>query len=140
MCGGAAHDHHGYFARVKVELLVFTHCSAGCVERGHKNLPFFEAEVFVDDIAALVKGRNKEVAEMAKKVMKKLKEKKGLKLSVTEKWQGRHYASKNMGSPCGWIVSHGEVLNEETDVSCGRKKEHDLPVLVHGSIRLRSGR
>ena len=42
---------------------------------------------FVDDITALVKGRNKEVAEMAKKVMKKLEEdveKKGLKLSVTD--------------------------------------------------------
>ena len=37
---------------------------------------------------ALVKGRNKDVAEMAKKVMKKLKEEvemTGLKLSVTEK-------------------------------------------------------
>ena len=31
MCGGAAHDHHGYFARVEVELPAFTHCSAGCV-------------------------------------------------------------------------------------------------------------
>ena len=29
---------------------------------------------FVDDITALVKGKNEEVAEMAKKVMKKLKE------------------------------------------------------------------
>ena len=46
--------------------------------------------VFVGDITALVKGRIKDVAEMAKKVMKKLKvevEKKGLKLSFTEgKW------------------------------------------------------
>ena len=25
----------------------FTHCSAGCVERGRKNLPFFEAEGFL---------------------------------------------------------------------------------------------
>ena len=41
----------------------------------------------MDDIAALVKGKNKEVAEVAKKVMKKLSEeveKKDLKLSVTE--------------------------------------------------------
>ena len=41
----------------------------------------------MDDITALVKGGNKQVAEMAKKVMKKRKEeveKKGLKLSVTE--------------------------------------------------------
>ena len=48
--------------------------------------------VFVDDITALVKGRNKEVAEMAKKVMKKLKEeveKNGFKLSVTENGKER---------------------------------------------------
>ena len=32
MCGGAAHDHHDYFARVKVELLASTHCVAGCAE------------------------------------------------------------------------------------------------------------
>ena len=53
-------------------------------------MPPLKLRVFVDDITALVKGRNKEVAELAKKVMKKLKvdvEKKGLKLSVTEgKW------------------------------------------------------
>ena len=46
MCGGAAHDQHGYFARVEVKLLAFTHCSAGCVGRSHKNLPVFEAEGF----------------------------------------------------------------------------------------------
>ena len=53
----------------------------------HKNYTPLKLRVFVDDITALVKGRNKEVAEMAKKVMKKLKEeveKKGFKLSVTE--------------------------------------------------------
>ena len=33
----------------------------------------------------------------------------------------RHDATKNMGSPCGWDVSHGEVLIEETDGSCGMK-------------------
>ena len=38
MCGGAAHDHHGNFARVEVEVLAFTHCFAGCVERSHKHL------------------------------------------------------------------------------------------------------
>ena len=39
--------------------------------------------MWVDDITALVKGRNKDVAEVSKKVMKKLKEqveKRGLKL------------------------------------------------------------
>ena len=42
----------------------------------------------MDDITALVKGKSREVAEMAKKVMKKLKEeveKKGLNLSVTQR-------------------------------------------------------
>ena len=46
-----------------------------------KFYPPLKLRVFVDDITALVKGRNKDVAEMAKKVMKKLKEeveKKGL--------------------------------------------------------------
>ena len=46
VCGRAAHDHHVYLARVQVELLTFTHCFAGCVERSHKNLSFFEAEGF----------------------------------------------------------------------------------------------
>ena len=42
----------------------------------------------MDDITALLKGKNREVAEMAKKVMKKLEEeeveKKSFTLSVTE--------------------------------------------------------
>ena len=33
--------------------------------------PPLKLSVFVEDITALVKGRNEEVAEMAKKVMKK---------------------------------------------------------------------
>ena len=75
----------------QVELLASTYCSAGCVERSHKNLPVLKLRVFVDDITCLVKGRNKDVAEVAKKVMKKLKEeveKKGLKLSALKR-QGR---------------------------------------------------
>ena len=56
--------------------------------------PSLKLRVFVDDITALVQGRNEDVAEMAKKkkVMKKLKdevEKKGLKLFSHWKWQGR---------------------------------------------------
>ena len=39
-----------------------------------KIYPSLKMRVFVDDITALVKGRNKEVAEMEKKVMKKLEE------------------------------------------------------------------
>ena len=49
----------------------------------------------MDDITTLLKGVNREVAEAAKNVMKKLKEqveKKGLKMSVTE--NGREGKSK----------------------------------------------
>ena len=55
------------------------------------------------DITALLKGKNKEVAEMAMKVMKKLKdevEKKALRLSVTEK--GKEGKSKIIAS-CGFL-------------------------------------
>ena len=48
--------------------------------------------VFVDDITALLIGRNKGVAEMAKKVMRKLKEEveeKSLELVDHGEWQGR---------------------------------------------------
>ena len=32
MCGGAAPDHQGHFARVEVELPASAHCGAGCVK------------------------------------------------------------------------------------------------------------
>ena len=59
--------------------------------------------VFVDDVTALVKRRSKEMVEMAKKLMKKLKEeveKKSLKLSVTE--NGEEGKSKMIES-CGFL-------------------------------------
>ena len=57
----------------------------------------------MDDITALRKGKNREVAEMEKKVMKKLTEeveRKGLKLSVTE--NGKEGKSKMIAS-CGFL-------------------------------------
>ena len=45
MCGGAAPDHHGYLARVEMELLITA------------KLPSVKVEVFVDDITALLIGR-----------------------------------------------------------------------------------
>ena len=57
--------------------------------------------VFVDEITALAKGKNKEVSKMAKKVMKKLKEeveKKGFTLSVTENVKE---GKSNMIASCG---------------------------------------
>ena len=56
---------------------------------------------FADDITALVNGRNKEVAETSKKVMKQLieeVEKKGLKLPATE--NGKEGNSKKIASCC----------------------------------------
>ena len=32
MCGSATPDHHGYFARVNVELFASPDCVAGCVK------------------------------------------------------------------------------------------------------------
>ena len=71
MCIGAAPDHHGHLARVKVELLAFTCCVAGRVKRGYKNLPSAEVRVFVMT-SQLLMVKNKVVAGMAKRVMKKL--------------------------------------------------------------------
>ena len=53
-----------------------------------KIFPPLKLRVFADDITALLMVKNKVVAEMAKKVMRKLKEeveKKGLKLPITAK-------------------------------------------------------
>ena len=64
----------------------------------------------MDDITALVKAENKDVAEMAKKVMKKLKEeveKKGLKLSVTE--NGKEGKSKMIAS-CGFLENEPKPI------------------------------
>ena len=66
-----------------------------------KNYPPLKLRVFVDDIAALLMVKNEEVAEMAKKVMKRLREeiereKKGFTLSVNE--NGKQGKSKNMAS------------------------------------------
>ena len=52
-----------------------------------KNYPPLKLRVFVDDITALLKGRNKELAELVEEVLNKLKkevEEKGLRLSITE--------------------------------------------------------
>ena len=71
----------------------------------------------MDDITALVKGRNKDVAEMAKKVMKKLKEeveKKGLKLSVTE--NGKEGKSKMIAS-CGFLENELSQFSKEEGIT-----------------------
>ena len=117
MCGRAARDHHGYPAKVQVELLAFTHCIAGCIEESHKKYPPSKLRDFVDDVTALVKGRNKEVAEMATKVTEKLKEeveKKGLKLLVTE--NGKEGKSKMIAS-CGFVEKELSQFSKEEGVT-----------------------
>ena len=67
----------------------------------------------------MVKRRNKEVAEMAKKVMKKLKEeveKKVLELSVTE--HGKEGKSKMIAS-CGFLEEELRQFSEKEGVTFG---------------------
>ena len=68
-----------------------------------KNYPPLKMRVSVDDITALLMERNKEVAEMAKKVMRKLKEEvevKCIKLSVTG--NGKEGKGEMIAS-CGYL-------------------------------------
>ena len=71
----------------------------------------------MDDITTLVKGRNKDVTEMVKKVMKKLKEEVGekdVKLSVTEK--GKEGKSKMIAS-CGFLENEPSQFSKEEGVT-----------------------
>ena len=82
-----------------------------------KNYPPLKLRVFADDITVLVQGRNKEVAEMAKKVMKKLKEeveKKTLKLSVTQ--DGKELKSTKIAS-CGFLEDEMRQFSREEGVT-----------------------
>ena len=83
----------------------------------------------MDDITALLMVKNEEVAEMAKKVMKKLKEeveKKGRKLSVEE--NGEEGKSKMIAS-CGFLENELRQFSREEGVtladSVEKKKEEE---------------
>ena len=75
MCGRAATDHHGHLARVKsgVACSHVLCCRMRWVKL-QKCYPPLKLRVFVDDIKAPLMEKNKEVAEMTKKVMKRLRE------------------------------------------------------------------
>ena len=77
-----------------------------------KIYPPLKLKVFVDDITAQVQGRNMDVAEMAKKVMKKLKEveKTGLKLSVTENCKE---GNSKMNASCGFLEKELRQFSKE---------------------------
>ena len=71
----------------------------------------------MDDITALLKRKNKVVAEMAKKLMKILKEeveRKGLNLSVTE--DGKEGKSKMIAS-CGFLEDELRQFSGEEGVT-----------------------
>ena len=93
MCKRFVTDHHGHPVKVQVQLFLLRIVLQDALSEVTKIYPPLKLRVFVDDtITAPVKGRNEEVAEMAEKVMKKLKEeveKKGLILSVTENGKER---------------------------------------------------
>ena len=89
--------------RSKWSCLLFRVALQDALSEVTKNYPPLKLRVFVDDITALLKRKNKVVAEMAKKLMKILKEeveRKGLKLSVTE--DGKEGTSKMIAS-CGFL-------------------------------------
>ena len=67
MCGGAAHDHHGYVARVGWSCLLLRIILQDALGEVTKFYSSLKMRVFVDDITALVKGRNGDVVEMAQK-------------------------------------------------------------------------
>ena len=67
----------------------------------------------MDDITALVKGKNKEVAEMAKGGEKAAR-RKGLKLSVTE--NGKEGKSKMIAS-CGFLENERSQFSKEERVT-----------------------
>ena len=113
MCSRAVTDHHSHPARVQVELFAVAHRVAGCTEEVTNMSPPLELRVFVDDNTAPIE----EVAEMAKKVMKKLKEeveKKGLQLSVTE--NGKEGKSKMIAS-CGFLENELRQFSREEGVT-----------------------
>ena len=80
-------------------------------------MPSDEIEGFCGRHHGTLDGENKEVAEMAKKAMKRLKEeveRKGLTLSVTE--DGKEGKSK-MIAPCGFLEDEMRQCSKEEGVT-----------------------
>ena len=85
-----------------------------------KFYPLPRLKVFVNDITALLKGRNEELAEMAEKVLEKLRDKveeKGLELSITE--GGKEGESKVITSCEFWEEMLRECKQKRGDARGG---------------------
>ena len=90
-----------------------------------KIYPLRKLRVFVDDITALFMGKNKKVAEMAKKMMRKLKEEVGEKdliLSSTEK--GKEGGKCKMIASCGFLEERLRECSKEEGGDDGRQCGH----------------
>ena len=90
------------------------------LSEGTKIFPPLKLRVFVDDITALLKRRNKELVEMAERVLKKSKnevEEKGLKPSITE--GGKEGKSKAMTS-CKYLEERFQQCSKREGVVLAR--------------------
>ena len=58
-----------------------------------------------------------------------------MKVSVKKLLRAGMMPARTWGVYAAGMPPHGKVKVEETDGSCCGKKEHDLPIFVHGSIR-----
>ena len=111
MCGRAAnHHHHGYPCRVQVELYCLLRIVLqDALSEVTKIYSTLKLRVFVDDITALVKGRNKEVAELAKKVMKKVERRGERRLQIVN-----HLTRKGrMIASCGFLENEQSQFSKE---------------------------
>ena len=87
MCGGATPDITAILFESKRRCLLLRIVLQDALNEVTNIFPPLKMRVIVDDITTFMNGRNKELVEMAEKVVKKLKrerEDKGLKPSITE--------------------------------------------------------
>ena len=81
-----------------------------------KIYPPLMLRVFVDDITALLKGRIKEVAEMAKKVIRKLKEEVGEKAYTVSVIENGEEGKSKMIASCGYLERNLRECSKEERV------------------------
>ena len=127
-----AHDHHGYLPGSKWSCLLLRIVLQDAVSEVTNFYTPLKLRVFLGDTSALLMERNREVAEMAKKVMKKLKkrERKALKLSVTE--DGKEGKSKLVAS-CGFLENEVRQSSREEGVTLADSVE-----TLGGDLRTRA--
>ena len=109
MCGWVAPDYHGHSHRSKWGCSLLRILLQDALSEVVKIYPLLKLKVFVDDITTLFKGRDKELTELADKVLEKLKKKveeKDWKPSITE---GRKEDKSTVVASCRYLE---EMLRE----------------------------